>query len=217
MLDTKYTVRYLIESMGKNIFQKSELTKQLIIEKSAPVFNKKGFAGTSLSDLTRATGLTKGSIYGNFKDKGDVAASVFKYNINNLVNFLSREMEQGKSAVEKLQAIAGAYRKLYKNMVAFGGCPLLNCATEADDTNQVLGKLAIEAIDLLKKTICALIVCGQKNGEIKAQVDSQNLSEVILSLLEGGSFLSKVTGEKSFLTNSIDLIEQLIAQGRAEE
>jgi AcrR family transcriptional regulator len=203
--------------MGKNIFQKSELTKQFIIEKSAPVFNKKGFAGTSLSDLTRATGLTKGSIYGNFKDKDEVAASVFKYNINNLINFLCREMEQATGAVEKLQALAGAYKKLYKNMVEFGGCPLLNCATEADDTNQVLAKLAAEAIGALKKTISTLIVCGQKASEIKAEVDAEKLCEVIISLIEGGSFLSKVTGEKSFLMNSIDLIEQLIAQARVEE
>ncbi len=198
--------------MGKNIFTKSELTRQFIIEKSAPVFNRKGFAGTSLSDITRATGLTKGSIYGNFKDKDDVAVSVFKYNINNLVSFLSREIGQGETPVEKLRAIPAAYKKLYKNMVEFGGCPLLNTATEADDTNQTLGKLAAEAIESLKKTIANLIVSGQKTGEIKREADAERLSELVISLIEGGSFLSKVTGEKSFMMNSLDLIEELIAQ-----
>ena len=48
---------------------RSEKTRQLIIEKTASIFNKKGYTGTYLSDLTNATGLTKGSIYGNFKDK----------------------------------------------------------------------------------------------------------------------------------------------------
>ena len=52
---------------------RSEKTKQLIIEKTASIFNKKGYTGTYLSDLTNATGLTKGSIYGNFKDKIEVA------------------------------------------------------------------------------------------------------------------------------------------------
>ncbi|MDR3555154.1 MAG: TetR/AcrR family transcriptional regulator [Syntrophobacteraceae bacterium] len=198
--------------MGKNIFTKSELTRQFIIEKSAPVFNKKGFAGTSLSDLTRATGLTKGSIYGNFKDKDDVAVSVFKYNLNNLINFLTREMTPGETAVEKLRAIPAAYRKLYKNMVEFGGCPLLNTATEADDTHQTLCKLTAEAIGLLKKTITRLVLSGQQTGQIKPEADADRLSEVALSLIEGGSFLSKVTGEKSYMMNSLDLIEELIAQ-----
>lgn len=50
--------------------RKSERTRQFIIEKVAPIFNRKGYAGTSLSDLTEATGLTKGAIYGNFKKQG---------------------------------------------------------------------------------------------------------------------------------------------------
>ncbi|HAE68223.1 MAG TPA: TetR/AcrR family transcriptional regulator, partial [Sphingobacterium sp.] len=52
---------------------KAEQTRQYIIEKTAPIFNKKGYFATSLSDITTATGLTKGSIYGNFKDKDDLA------------------------------------------------------------------------------------------------------------------------------------------------
>ncbi|WP_310588125.1 TetR family transcriptional regulator [Dyadobacter frigoris] len=33
------------------------------------MFNKKGFAGTLLSDLMEAIGLIKGGIYGNFENK----------------------------------------------------------------------------------------------------------------------------------------------------
>ena len=46
---------------------KAKRTKWYIIEKTAEIFNKKGFSGTSLTDLTSATQLTKGSIYGNFE------------------------------------------------------------------------------------------------------------------------------------------------------
>ena len=42
---------------------KAELTSQYIIETVAPIFNKNGYAATSMLDLTNATGLTKGAIY----------------------------------------------------------------------------------------------------------------------------------------------------------
>ena len=42
---------------------KAERTKIFIAEKTAPLFNQKGYAGTSLNDMTDATGLTKGAIY----------------------------------------------------------------------------------------------------------------------------------------------------------
>lgn len=41
---------------------KAEKTRNFIVEKTAPIFNMKGYAGTSLNDITAATGLTKGSI-----------------------------------------------------------------------------------------------------------------------------------------------------------
>ena len=63
----------------KKFMNKAERTRQYIIEKTAPIFNKKGYAGTSLSDMTGATGLTKGSIYGNFNDKDEVALAAFDH------------------------------------------------------------------------------------------------------------------------------------------
>src|ERR1700722_8888899 len=76
-------VYFCVVKEDKNI-SKAERTRQFIIEKTAPIFNKKGYAGTSLSDITAATGLTKGSIYGNFADKDEVALAAFDYNIGKL-------------------------------------------------------------------------------------------------------------------------------------
>ena len=63
---------------------KAERTRQFIIETTAPIFNSKGYEGTSISDITAATGLTKGSVYGNFKDKNELAAAVFDYNLEKI-------------------------------------------------------------------------------------------------------------------------------------
>src|ERR1700744_6600252 len=76
--------------MGRNAHIPAPDTQKFIIEKTSVLFNKKGYAGTSLSDLEKATGLTKGSIYANFKDKEDVSLMVFDYNFGQL----SKEMHQ---------------------------------------------------------------------------------------------------------------------------
>lgn len=41
---------------------KAEKTQAYIIERTAPLFNAKGYAGTLINDLMEITGLTKGSI-----------------------------------------------------------------------------------------------------------------------------------------------------------
>jgi TetR/AcrR family transcriptional repressor of nem operon len=64
----------------ENKLSKADRTRQFIIETTASIFNTKGYAGTSMSDITEATGLTKGAVYGNFGNKEDVALAVFDYN-----------------------------------------------------------------------------------------------------------------------------------------
>jgi AcrR family transcriptional regulator len=196
--------------MKKTDPNKAERTRQFIIEKAAPIFNKKGIAGTSLSDLTKATGLTKGSIYGNFKDKDEVAVCVFQYNVNNLVSYLTRAMDKENTSINKLLAIPKAYRRLYKTMIAYGGCPILNTAAEADDTHQVLCRLTVEAIETIKKTIFTLIETGKQSGEINPDTDTNKTAEIIICLIEGGSLLSKTTGKDTYMMNALKQIENLV-------
>ena len=193
----------------KNEF-KSNRTRRLIIEKAAPIFNKKGIAGTSLSDLTAATGLTKGSIYGNFKDKNEVAVCVFQYNVDNRTGYLNAAIEKETSCIDKLLAIPKAYRKLYKTMVEYGGCPILNTGAEADDTHQALRRMTADAIETLKKNIADLVETGKRSGEFHPCLDAEKIAQITMALIEGGSILSKITGKKTYMMNALEQIESLI-------
>jgi len=119
---------------------KAAKTRQLIIEKTSSLFNVKGYAGTSLSDMTMATGLTKGSIYGNFKNKDEVAIAVYDYNTCRITHALREETDSKESATDKLYAITNYYRTNWKRMFERGGCPILNTAIEADDNLPFLKK-----------------------------------------------------------------------------
>ena len=47
----------------------SEITKSKVLQEAITLFNTKGYRATSLSDITNATGLTKGAIYRHFENK----------------------------------------------------------------------------------------------------------------------------------------------------
>src|SRR5438034_712113 len=52
--------------------RKGEATRRLILERAAPVFNQRGYAGASMSELVEATGIEKGGIYNHFGSKEDL-------------------------------------------------------------------------------------------------------------------------------------------------
>src|SRR5580765_4718049 len=103
---------------------KAANTRKFIVEKTAPIFNMKGYAGTSLSDMTEATGLTKGSIYGNFVNKDEVALEVFDYNLSRINAGVSAAIAGSTNAIGKLLNMVTFYRSSFKNFVTAGGCPI---------------------------------------------------------------------------------------------
>ncbi|MEW9532072.1 ScbR family autoregulator-binding transcription factor [Microbispora sp. NPDC049125] len=56
--------------------ERSHITRQRIVEAAAEVFARNGFAGTSLNDIGRASGMTKGALYFHFSAKEDMATAV---------------------------------------------------------------------------------------------------------------------------------------------
>lgn len=191
---------------------KAERTRQFILEKTASIFNMKGYAGTSLSDLTEATGLTKGSIYGNFANKDEVALAAFDYNLSLLNTTRAALMANSSGAVDKLLTMAGFYRADFKSSMIAGGCPILNTAIEADDTHPLLKEKVSKAIKAWKKNIETLVSQGIAQKEIKKSVNADSFATSFIALIEGGIMMSKVTGNRAMLDNCIDHLEKMIRQ-----
>ncbi|MEI9935220.1 MAG: TetR/AcrR family transcriptional regulator [Ferruginibacter sp.] len=189
---------------------KAEKTREFIVEKTAPIFNTKGYAGTSLSDMTEATGLTKGSIYGNFANKDEVALAAFDYNLKKVETLIRNEMSRHKLIREKLLVYAYVYSEYFKPAFPIGGCPILNTATEADDTHPALKKKAANAIASWKTKIVSLIEEGVKQKEFKSVIDAERVALTIIAMIEGATMIAHLTGKQAYRQTIMLSVENLI-------
>src|SRR6187399_185502 len=94
---------------------KADRTRLHIIEKAAPIFNRKGFSGTSMRDIQDATGLAKGGLYGNFESKEEVAREVFRYSFEKSYSSVVNAVIQKRSPFEKLMSICDYYKDYTRN------------------------------------------------------------------------------------------------------
>src|SRR5271154_2360391 len=115
---------------------KGELTRKKIVEAAAPIFNKHGYEGSSLSGLMEATGLKKGGIYRHFASKEELAAEAFDYTWEAAWKARLLHVDEKTTGVDKLKQLVANFID-YRPSVP-GGCPVLNTAVDADDGNPVL-------------------------------------------------------------------------------
>ncbi|MBB1642515.1 MULTISPECIES: TetR/AcrR family transcriptional regulator [unclassified Sphingobacterium] len=189
---------------------KAEQTRQYIIEKTAPIFNKKGYFATSLSDITTATGLTKGSIYGNFKDKDDLATHVYTYQSRKISEAVNQQITQQKTSLKKLLSFLDFYKDNFKNIAASGGCPMMNAAVEADDSLSFLTPKVRRSFDLWRQRLILILEEGVASGEFKQHISAENYAITFMAMVEGGILLSKISGRGKDLAIVLDKMKEMV-------
>lgn len=189
---------------------KGESTRQHIIEKAAPLFNKNGYAGTSLSDIMKATGLAKGGLYGHFKNKDEMAALTFDYAFNKIKSSLLIKLNDCRTGVEKLIAILDFYRTYITNPPIEGGCPLLNTSVEADDSFPFLKTRARAAQNEMLNSLVQIFQKAKKNEELHEDVQPQREAEMMYALIEGGIVMAKINDNPVILHRILDRIREHI-------
>jgi AcrR family transcriptional regulator len=192
------------------MLKKSERTTKFIIETVAPIFNAKGYTATSMHDITSATGLTKGAIYGNFKNKEALAVAAFNKNVNDLLVAISMHQKKGKTPLQKLLLIPDFYRNYYEYCEQHGGCPILNVGVDATGIET---ELIINVRNVIEKTmsnIAKLVELGKSAGEISLSVDSVGFSNKLYRLIQGAVFMMYVMNDPDFMKKAMDDVENTI-------
>lgn len=191
---------------------KKERTRQYIIEQSAPLFNQKGYAGTSLHDIMETTGLKKGGIYGNFESKEEIAVASFEYAVGLVTEKVKLRADQKLKSYDKLQVVVDFYRNYLTNPPIDGGCPILNTSIEADDTNPRLRNRVIEALDNWRGSMAGTIRKGIRRKEIKPTIDAEEFATLFIATLEGGIMMSKVYQKIQPLNIVLNHLERMIQE-----
>jgi TetR/AcrR family transcriptional repressor of nem operon len=188
---------------------KGEQTRRKILEKAAPLFNKRGFNGCSMQDISAATGLEKGSLYTHFHNKEELASEAFDI----------AWAQSCKARVDNLDQASGSIEKLKLHIDNFvskpsfaGGCPLLNATMDSDDGNLALFQRARTAFNGWVAFLSDIIEQGQKSGELNPSVDPEALSTLVISLLEGAHFTSRLQKSKAPLRMAQQHLNQYLEE-----
>jgi TetR/AcrR family transcriptional repressor of nem operon len=169
---------------------KGEQTRKKIVEAAAPIFNQRGYEGSSLNDLMVATGLKKGGIYRHFASKEELAAEAFDYTWEAAWHARLLHVDEKVNGIAKLKQLIANFID-HRSPVA-GGCPVLNTAIDADDGNPVLRARVARALRSWLGRLQGIVEQAQERGETRPAIDPKCVATLVVASLEGALMISRL-------------------------
>ena len=191
---------------------KAQQTQHHILEQSAALFNQQGYAGSSMADVMRVTGLQKGGIYNHFSSKDELALAAFDFAVQQMQMRFLGVLKGKRHALDRLMAILSVYETLLENPPIEGGCPLLNTAIESDDTHPALRERTQLAMTNWLNLLQSIVQRGIDRGELQPTIDPEMVVTVLMATIEGGVMLTKLYGDSVYMQRSIAHLKAYLRQ-----
>ncbi|MEM8640015.1 MAG: TetR/AcrR family transcriptional regulator [Cyanobacteria bacterium P01_G01_bin.54] len=176
---------------------KAERTRDRIIEQAAKLFNQKGYAGVSLSEVMAATDLKKGGIYNHFASKDELAIAAFDYNVRLASQRQWAAIRSQRRSDQRLKAMVHAFTDGFEEISAWGGCPLMNTTIDSDDAHPLLREKARLAMGTWRSLIKQIVQRAVTRGELRAETDPNAVATIVIAVLEGALALARLEGDRT--------------------
>ncbi len=182
--------------------------KQKIIHESLRLFSLKGFLSTSITDILAAAGTSKGGFYNHFASKEDLFFQVLgearkiwrEKNLDGL--------DEIDSPVGKIEKLLENYRDRYlKDTENFpGGCIFIIFTVELADQRPHLSQEVNTGFAGLKAMIQRLLDEGKILGELRSDVNTGDVTEMLFASMVGTSVIYGVDKSDEGLDKSINTL-----------
>jgi TetR/AcrR family transcriptional regulator, transcriptional repressor for nem operon len=177
-------------------------------------FWTRGYAATSVDDLTVATGLGKGSLYGAFGDKhGLYLRALDDYIASSLDGVRAQLRDPAYSAYDRLARHLRAQVKAIAADTDRRGCMMAKGAAELAGIDDAVEKKVERAYATWRDELVACVKEAQRDGDIDAKQNPQALAGALLAFMRGQEALHKGGAKPAQLKAAADEMVSLIPTG----
>ncbi|PGU09263.1 TetR family transcriptional regulator [Bacillus cereus] len=187
-----------------------EFDEEKALDAAMQLFWEKGYAATSLSDLTARMEIQKPSLYSAFGDK----EGLFEAALRRYTNLHAARI---RTKLQNEQSVKEAIRMFFENMVEeeykkefSKGCFCINTMVELAPHNEKFEVLTREHQMYLAVIFQELIMKGIRSGELQSDLNAKALAQTLVTSLIGLTVLMKSLPERSVIDNSVSIIVSLV-------
>jgi TetR/AcrR family transcriptional repressor of nem operon len=167
---------------------KGDLTRQNIIEKSMQLFSVKGYFNTSIEAIVKATGLTKGGVYGHFRNKEEIWYAVYDQCVRMWKDIVFQGVRDLPDPLARIERVLANGLKNYLGADVFeGGCFLLNSLVELSGQSPAMSSHLLNGFQRLAALLRSWLEEAEQQGLLKAGLDLAGIANFLVIALNGAT------------------------------
>jgi TetR/AcrR family transcriptional repressor of nem operon len=178
-----------IEAVGGNFPLSGQNAREKLATSAAALFQRFGYAGVSIRDITSSVDIPKGAFYNYFSSKEALASAVLSQHFDALLEPLIAGGTQSATA-----RLRDYFEAIIPSREARSESPLLLICTLAAESPALPSSLALkiaEGIRLWSDNVAGLILLGQAEGQIDAKDNSNLLAAILINCWQGAAIRHK--------------------------
>ncbi len=187
---------------------KGSRSRLRIVETAQALFHAKGYTNTSMDDIVREAGITKGNLYYYFSGKEALGTAVVEHTIAEQFT-----APQGAGPRDPIRGVVAMFRRAERGLAdrrCKGGCLFGNLALEVSDIHDGLRRSIEEAFARWERQVAHALESGKRDGYFNPSLEPKAMAHCIVALLEGGILLSKVQRNTRPLKSCTGMVERLL-------
>jgi AcrR family transcriptional regulator len=153
-----------------------------ILEAALRCFNRTGYNNTSMDDIVRESGLSKGTLYWHFKNKQDLFFALFDKIILDILETLTVELDESLPAAEGLKHFLTASLEVTEHSLDMLQLPI-NFMIELWQDETFASHYKAMIAEFANK-LEVFIKVGIANGEFR-EVDAHELAWALIAFYDG--------------------------------
>lgn len=195
---------------------KGTQTRQNIIEKSLQLFCVKGYYNTSVNDILKATGLTKGGLYGHFSSKEDIWYAVYDAALGIWRQVIFKGIQSNSSPLERIETfIENDIKNKLGNNVFEGGCFFHGMLVELSGQSDTMIEHILDGFTQLAGLLCSWLEQADQQGMLKQNLNFKEIANHIIVSLNGAAALYASSRDPAILDHTVSQLRFYIRQLKA--
>jgi TetR/AcrR family transcriptional repressor of nem operon len=180
-----------------------QFNKEKVLEVASAIFHQKGYNGTSIDEILKATGLSRSSLYDSFKDKHSLYLEALDY-------YKTAEKKSYESLNEKklngLEKIEFLFKEVVNHLATHpedNGCLMVNAAAEMSKKCDKTAQVVCNNKDDVQELFTGWLDDAVEHKILNLQKPAKTYSPFLFNALCGLKVLSQSGATRNELNNVV--------------